>query len=362
MTPERLTIDMDRVALVFCFIAACACGGGGAGKSATPATLGAATAADAGAATGGSTEPAPEPVDPWPSTKAGAAWTVVEWSMTEHEASEALKQAGFDPQARTDSASGRVETVDVVSSLGGWKASITFDADTKKVGTVTVRGDPATIPQARAERAKLEERFGPPVETRVHWSKQCANDRAIEIEGPLPAWRFTQSLVREGDAKTAVGWPSLETLTWGMPFATVGPAMKRAGFVVEKLPPPPKPPPSKKGAPPKKAPRPAPPPKGGKLVELGFKKNDQHVRLGVLEKTGLQNVAVGQDVADRKAAERRANDALGSLGSCLSEAETESSSFRDATADVKLTITGFQGQRIVFESYRNPAADPTKVH
>lgn len=349
---------MRRIALAACVLAV---GCGATAKPTTPTSTGATSAADAGATTAAPSEPAPEPVDPWPSTtKAGAAWLVVEWTMTEREAMEALKQAGFDPQARTDSATGRVDAVDVVSSLNGWKASIRFDADTKKVATVIVRGDPATIPQARAERAKLEERFGPPVETHVHWSKQCANDKAIEIEGPIPAWRVTQSLVREGEVKTAVGWPSLEALTWGMPYASVGPAMKKAGFVVEKLPPPPKPPPGKKGAAPKKT-RPAPAPKGGKLVELGFKKNGEHVKLGVLEKTGLHNVSVGQDVADRKTAERRANDALGSLGSCLSEAETESSSFRDATADVKLSITGFQGQRVVFESYRNPATDLTKV-
>lgn len=354
--------DMERAAVIVCavgaFAFAFACGG--TGKSAPETARGATSAADAG--TSAADAAAPEPVDPWPSTRPGAAWTVVEWNMTEADARDALTRAGFDPQVRTDAATGRVEAVDVVSALNGWKAQITFDADTKKVATVTVRGDPATIAQAHAERANLEARFGPPVETHVHWSKQCANDRAIEIEGPLPAWRVTQSLTREGDAKTAVNWPSLEALTWGMPFAAVGPAMKSAGFVPEKLPPPPKKPTpdKKKSAPPKKG-RPPPPAKGGKLVEVGFKKNDQHVRLGILEKAGLQQVAVGRDVADRKSAERHANDALGSLGSCLSEAETEASTFRDATADVRLSITGFQGQRVVFESYRNPAADLTKL-
>jgi hypothetical protein len=333
-----------------------ALGCGGADK---PAPQAARPSPPATASAPAPAEPAPEPVEPWPSTKPGAAWTVVEWTMTDRDAAEALKQAGFDPRPRTDPATGRVEAVDVVSTLNGWKASIAFDAKTNQIETVTVRGDPATIPQAHAERASLEQRFGAPVETHVHWSKQCANDKAIEIEGPIPAWRVTQSLTRQGDAKTAVDWPSLETLTWGLPFAAVGPTMKRAGFVPEKLPPPPKPPPSSGKKALKKTPPPpkVPPPKGGKLVEIGFKKGEQHVRLGILEKNGLQQVAVGQDVADRKSAERRANDALGSLGSCLSEAETESSSFRDATADVKLNITGFQGQRVVFESYKNPSGN-----
>lgn len=333
-----------------------ACGGGSkpteTAKTAPPVV-------DAGAIDAAAAEPAPEPVDPWPSTEPGKAWTVVAWTMTDREASEALERAGFHPQPRTDPATGRVEAIDVVSTLSGWKASIAFDADTKKVGGVIVRGDPATIAQAHAERAKLEERFGAPVETKVHWSKQCANAKAIEIEGPLPSWRVTQSLQREGEAKTPVDWPSLSALTWGMPFSAVAPAMKSAGFASEKLPPPPKPPKPPKAS--KKPARPPPPPKGGKLVEIGFKKNEQHVRLGILEKNGLQQVAIGKDVADRKAAERQANDALGNLGSCLSEAETESSSFRDASADVKITITGFQGQRVVFESYRNPATDLTKV-
>jgi hypothetical protein len=335
---------MKRVAAFVLSLTTAVCGCGGAGQSATETAHGPPLATDAG-----TDPPAPEPVDPWPATKPGAAWTVVEWTMTEREASEALTGAGFAPQTRTDPASGRVEALDVVSSLSGWKASIAFDATANTVATVTVRGDPATIPQARAERAKLEERFGPPVETHVHWSKQCKNDRAIEIEGPLPAWRVTQSLTRQGDATTAVDWPSLAALTWGLPVAAIGPAMKGAGFVPEKLPPPPKKPKKPSGG------KKSPPPKGGKLVEVGFKKDDQHVRLGILEKAGLQQVAVGQDVADRKAAERRANDALGSLGSCLSEAETESSAFRDATADVRLNITGFQGQRVVLERYRNPA-------
>lgn len=327
---------------------ACACGGGA--KSTAERAPSATAAVDAGAEV---TDAAPEPVEPWPTTPPGAVWTVVEWKMTERETRQALEQAGLRPQPRTDPASGRVEAIDVASALHGWKAQIAFDASTNQVATVIVRGDPATIAQAHAERAKLEERFGEPVETHVHWSKQCANDRAIEIEGPFPAWRVTQSLARPGDAKTPVDWPSLGVLTWGMPTAAVAPAMKRAGFVPEKLPPPPKTPRAKK--PPPKKPRPSPPPKGGKLVELGFKKNDEHVRLGVLEKDGLQQVAVGRDVPDRKTAERRANDALPALGSCLSEAETESSSFRDAIADVELKITGFQGQRVVFEAYRHTA-------
>lgn len=310
---------------------------------------------DAGAVDASLAEAPPEPVDPWPATpKPGAAWLVVDWSMTDRDASDALERAGLRAQPRSDPANGRVEALDVASPLAGWKAQITFDAATNKVGTIVVRGDPATIAQAHAERAKLEERFGAPVETHVHWSKQCANDRAIEIEGPNPAWRVTQSLVRAGDAKTPVDWPSLKELTWGLPIAAVTSAMKSAGFVTEKVPPPPKPPKPPKATktkPPKKK---EPPPKGGKLALLTFKKNDQHVKLGVLEKAGLQSVAIGQDVADRKAAEKRANDALGNLGSCLSEAETEASSFRDAAADVKITITGFQGQRVVFESYSLP--------
>lgn len=354
---------MTRASPTICFLSLCALFGcGGATKSDTQTAHAAPIAPpDAGAA---AAEPPPEPVEPWPSTKPGAVWVVVEWKMTDREASEALASAGFNPQPRTD-ASGRVEAIDVVSPLNGWKAQIAFDATTKQVDTVTVRGDPATIPQARAERAQLEERFGAPVETHVHWSKQCANDKAIEIEGPAPAWRFTQSITRQGDAKAAVPWPSLESLTWGMPLSAVAPAMRSAGYALDKLPPPPpakktpagrkapKPPPPKKGPPP-------PPPKGGKLVEVLYKKGDQHIRLGILEKAGLQSVSVGQDVADRKTAERRANDALGSLGSCLSEAETESSAFRDATVDLQLKITGFQGQRVVFESYRNPAAEPPK--
>ena len=357
---------MNRAAQIGCLLALLGWGCGGATKSDTPTAHAAAVApADAGAAP--AEPPPPEPVEPWPSTKPGAVWVVVEWKMTDREASEALASAGFNPQPRTDP-SGRVEALDVVSPLNGWKAQIAFDATTKQVETVTVRGDPATIPQARAERAQLEERFGAPVETHVHWSKQCANDKAIEIEGPAPAWRFTQSITRQGDVKTAVPWPSLESLTWGMPLSAVAPAMRSAGYVLDKLPSPPpakKPPAGKKAPktpppkPPKKGP-PPPPPKGGKLIEVFFKKGDQHIRLGILEKAGLQSVGVGQDVADRKTAERRANDALGSLGSCLSEAETESSAFRDATVDLQLKITGFQGQRVVFESYKNPAADPAK--
>ena len=113
---------MDRLAPYACLltvVCSSACGGAGTGKSTVETTHGV-PAADAG--TGASSaEPAPEPVDPWPSTKPGAAWTVVDWKMTEHEAAEALKQAGFNPLRRNDPATGRVESVEVVSPLNGWK-------------------------------------------------------------------------------------------------------------------------------------------------------------------------------------------------------------------------------------------------
>ena len=72
-------------------------------------------------------------------------------------------------------------------------------------------------------------------------------------------------------------------------------------------------------------------------------------------------MSVGQDVSDRPAAERRAAELAKGLGSALSEAETESSLWQSPLAVVRLSITGFQGQRIVFESYRDPKSDLDRV-
>jgi hypothetical protein len=164
--------------------------------------------------------------------------------------------------------------------------------------------------------------------------------------------------MRANEEKSAVECPSV-SLTWGMPLTAARAAMTAAAFTREKIP---GPPPSK-SPPQKKKPKPKPPAASTakpppKEIELAFKKGDAHVQLSIVEKAGLSKVSIGQDVADRQTAERRANEALSGVGTCLSEAETETTAFRDASADVQLSITGFQGQRVVFESYRNPDAEP----
>jgi hypothetical protein len=340
-----------------------ACGGSGAHAESAPSSATTATPPRLEPATA----PAPAPVEPWPSTKPGAAWTVITWTMDHREALAALEEAKLPSTPRTDEKTGRVEAIDVTGAVNGWKASITFDATTGKVDAITVRGDPVSIESAHAERARLRERFGDPREAHVHWSKQCAG-KGVDVEGGASSWRSTRIFSRpSADAKGLVEIAAL-SLSWGLSLADTKAAATAAGFVPEKLPPPPAPPPPPKGKgkPPPKAPKPKPKPaakpkppppgtpKPEKIVELPFKKGDEHVMLSVGEKSGLQRVAIGTDAPDRATADRRANDALTTLGACDSEAETDTSAFADATADVKLSITGFQGQRVVVVVYRAP--------
>jgi hypothetical protein len=358
---------MLRPAALACVLVMCgsACGGKAAKPAASAPTQ--PTAAAATVAPEPTPAEAPAPVDPWPSTKDGAVWTVVAWEMNDHDADAALKTAGLSTSPRAEPKTGRVEAVDVTGATTGWKASVTFDKATGKVESIVVKGDSVTVEEAHAARARLEGRFGAPKETRVHSSRQWET-KAIEIQGDRPSWRVTQSLMRAGDAKSNVEWPSLSSLSWGMPLAAGKAAMKAAGFVPEKVPKPPPPPPppppkgrAKKPAPPPKPAKGATPPgvpKGAKVVELTFKKSEEHVQLSVIDKTGLYKVAVGQDVTDRKVAERRASEASSGLGSASSEAETETTVWRDAKTDARLQITGFQGQRIVVETYSNPAQAP----
>jgi hypothetical protein len=354
------------VALACALVVGSACGG-----SATPPPR-TSPAAETRQETGPADPAAPREVPPWPETEPGAVWTVLTWDMNDAEAEAALRGVGLSPEPRTDDKGGRVESLTVPGAASGWKASVTFAADTGKVDAIVVRGDPVSPEAARDERKDLEERFGTPTETRVRWSKQCGK-KAVAIEGARPSWRITQTLLREteanepseaSEAKGPVEWPSL-SLSWGMPVKAARAAMKAAGFVPEKLPkleepPPPKPRAKKtrKPRPKKEKPPPVPGlPPGAKLVELGFKKGDEHVQLSLVDKTGLYKVAVGKDVPDRKTAEERARDAALDLGACLSEAETEATTFRDAKAEVELKITGFQGQRIVYERYRPLGAE-----
>jgi hypothetical protein len=311
------------------------------------------------------TPPAPPaPPEPWPATRSGASWSVVEWTMNASECETALKDARLTPELRTNSKTGRVEALEVKGMEAGWKATIAFDEATTKVRSVVVRGDSITIESARRERARLDERLGAPKETSIHRSRQWET-KAVEISGDRPSWRVTQSLLRSGDAKTNVEWPTLSSLAWGMSVAQTTAAMKTAGFAPEKIPPPPKPkPPSGKRTPPKKPEKPILPPtapRGAKLVELTFKKGEEHVLVALVDKTGLFKVSIAQDASDRKTAERRASELAKDLGPALSEAETESSLWETPTAIVRLSITGFQGQRIVFESYRNPKSDLERI-
>jgi hypothetical protein len=307
-------------------------------------------------------EPPPAPSEPWPAPKASAAWSVVDWTMNDHDAEEALKAAGLTPQRLMDP-SGRVVSVDVASAMTGWKATVTFDESSGKVSSVIVRGDPVTIEAAQSARARLEGRFGAPKETKIHRSRQWGK-KAVEIEGDKPSWRITQSLMREGKEKGAVEWPSL-ALTWGMSPAAVSAAMKASGYSIEKTTPAltasaPAAKNAKKGRSKAKTlasskpPLPPGAPRGAKVVELAFKKAEERVVVSIVDKTGLFKIGVGQDVADRNTAEQRAALAAKGLGAALSEAETETSIWHDAKADVRLTITGFQGQRIVVETYQSP--------
>ena len=226
----------------------------------------------------------------------------------------------------------------------------------RKIRMVTVRADSVTRGRpANAERARLEERFGAPRETRVHWSKQYA-DKILEVEGAAPSWRFTQSLTRVGDAKSPVAWPNMsldvghaarcgegrdEARGFRPRKDRVTRAAEAAGGQARQ---------GSEAAPPRRT-HPA-----AKLIELGFKKGGEHVKLSIIDKTGLYRFAIGQDLPDRKTG-RGSREASSGLGECLSEAETESTTYRDAMADVRLSITGFQGQRIVFETYRDPSSD-----
>ncbi len=307
-----------------------------------------------------------EPSEPFPPAKQGAAWTVVDWTMTDKEAAEALKTVNLTPARIIDPRIGHVVSLEVTSAQQGWKASIAFDEATNKVKSVVVRGDPVTVEAAREAHARLEKRFGAPKMSKVHRSRQWGT-KAVEIEGGQAgqgAWRITQSLMREGKAKGQVEWPSLN-LTWGMSASAVTAAMKSSGFTTEKVAPATTAVAGAKGS--KKGrskaktlhttkpPLPAGSPKGSKVIELAFKKGEERVLVSLVDKTGLFKVGVGQDVADQKTAEQKASLAAKGLGTALSEAEMETTEWHDAASDVKLTITGFQGQRIVVETYRDPA-------
>ncbi len=297
-----------------------------------------------------------EPPEPFPATKEGAAWTVVGFGMSAGNCTTALEETKLSFERRSNPKSSRLEAIDVASDVTGWKATIGFD-DGEKVKSVIVRGDSVTIESARAERARLEKRFGIPKETSFHRSRQWET-KAVEISGDRPSWRVTQSLLRSGDKKDAVAWPSVSPLSFGMSVAQATAAIKAAGFVPEKVPAPPKPKP-KRGKKPKPEKPILPPnaPRGAKLIELTFKKGEEHVLLALLDKTGLFKVAIGEDVGDRTLAEQRARELAKDLGAALSEAETETSVWEDPNLALRLSITGFQGQRIVVERFFDPKSD-----